>query len=76
MCPLYPNRPNPQDSRDVLALIRELYSRRPETRYLEAYELQSLLWSLGYCDDLIPEHEIAAAIEVARMDSDPEEGAA
>ena len=67
---ILPNQPN------VLALVRDLYSRRPETRYLEAYELQSLLWSLSYCDDLIPEHEIAASIEVARTDSDPDEGAA
>jgi hypothetical protein len=61
---------------DVLALVRELYSRRPETRGLEPYELQSLLWSLNYCEDLIPEAEIAAAAEVARTDFDPDEGAA
>jgi hypothetical protein len=33
---------NPRNSRDVLSLVRDLYSRRPETRYLEPYELQSL----------------------------------
>jgi len=60
----------------VLALIRELYSRRPEARDLEPYELQSLLWSLNYTDELLDEGEIAAAIEVARTDSDPDEGAA
>ena len=59
----------------MLGLVRELYSRRPETRFLEPYELQSLLWSLGYCEDLIPEGELAAAIEVARTDFDPDEGA-
>jgi hypothetical protein len=56
--------------------VRELYSRRPEARYLEPYELQSLLWFLGYADELIPEAEIAAAIEVARTDLDPEGAAA
>ena len=73
---LYPNRPNPHDSRDVLSMVRELYSRRPEARGLEPYELQSLLWSLNYTDELLDEGEIAAAIEVARTDSDPDEGAA
>ena len=64
------------DSPDVLALVRELYSYRPEARCLEPYELQSLLWSLGYCEELIPECELAAAIQVARTDHDPDEGAA
>ena len=59
---------------DVLSLVRELYSRRPETRFLEPYEIQSLLWSLGYSEDLIPEGEIAAAVKVARADLDPDEG--
>jgi hypothetical protein len=44
---------------DVLPGIRQLFSRLPETRSLEPYELQSLLWSLGYTEDLAPE----AAIE-------------
>jgi hypothetical protein len=64
------------DKPDVLGLVRELYSRRPETRNLELYELQSLLWSLNYTDELIPEGEIAAAIEVARTDFDSDAGAA
>ena len=67
---------SPRGSRDVLSMVRELYSRRPEARYLEPYELQSLLWSLGYTDELIDEAEIAAAIEVARTDFDPDEEAA
>jgi hypothetical protein len=53
---------------DVFALVWELHSRLPETRSREPYELLSLLWSLGYCEDLIPECEIAAAIEAARLD--------
>jgi hypothetical protein len=61
---------------DVLGLVRELYSRRPEARCLEPYELQSLLYSLNYTDELLDEGEIAAAIEVARTDFDPDQGAA
>jgi len=60
----------------VLPVLGELHSRLPETRYHDAYELLSLLRSLGYYEDLIPEAEIAAAVEVARSDFDPDEGAA
>ncbi len=59
-----------QDRPDVLALVRELHSRQPDARCLEPYELQSLLWSLGYCDDLIPEGEIAAALEALRVEGE------
>ena len=55
---------------DVLGLVREIYSRRPETRFLEPYELQSLLWSLGFCDDLIPEGAITAALEALRVEGE------
>jgi hypothetical protein len=65
-----------QSHPDVLSLVRELYSRRPEARDLEPYELQSLLWSLNYTDELLNEAAIAAAIEVARTDYDPDQGAA
>ena len=57
---------------NLLALVRELYSRRPETRFREPWELQHLLFSLGYSDGLILEAEIAATVEVARGDFDPE----
>jgi hypothetical protein len=60
---------------DLLASIRELYSRLPEVRDLEAWELQHVLWSLGYTYGLAAEDEIAAAIEVARTDHDPDEAA-
>ncbi len=76
MAPVYDTSPNPRDTENVLAMLRELYSRRPEARDLEPYELQSLLWSLNYTDKLLDEAEIAAAIEVARTDSDPDRGAA
>jgi len=61
---------------DLLASVRELYSRRPETRLLEPWEVQHVLYSLGYCDGLAPEAEIVAAVEVARTDWMPAEGAA
>ena len=61
---------------DLLASVRELYSRRPETRFLEPWEMQHALYSLGYCDGLAPEAEIAAAVEVARGDYEPEGAAA
>jgi hypothetical protein len=61
---------------DLLPKLRELYSRLPETRFREAWELQHHLFSLGYSDGLVPEAEIAAAIDVARTDWMPDEGAA
>jgi hypothetical protein len=60
----------------LLAAVRELYSRLPETRCLEPWELQHVLYSLNFTDDLADEGEIAAAIQVARTDWTPDEGAA
>jgi hypothetical protein len=48
--------------------IRDLYSRHPEYVYHEPWELQHVLFSLGYVDDLAEEAEIAAALNVARSD--------
>ncbi len=56
------------DSIDLLPAVRDVYSRRPETRDLMAWELQHVLFSLGYTDDLANEAEIQAAIEVAIRD--------
>jgi hypothetical protein len=61
---------------DLLPKVRELYSRLPEARYREAWELQHLLFSLGYCDGLAPEAGLVAAMDVARRDYDPEGAAA
>jgi hypothetical protein len=44
--------------------VRDLYSKHPEMRTLEPWELQSALFVLGYTD----EGEIAAAADVARQD--------
>jgi hypothetical protein len=52
----------------LLPAIRDLYSRLPETYHHEPWELQHVLFSLGYTDDLADEAEIAAAVEVARGD--------
>jgi hypothetical protein len=51
---------------NILPLLRDLYSRHPEVRYVEAWELQSALFVLGYDGELENESEIAAAAEVAR----------
>jgi hypothetical protein len=61
---------------NLLASARELYSRLPETRCLEPWELQHVLFSLGYTNGLVGEVELAAAIEVARTDWVPDEEAA
>jgi hypothetical protein len=63
-------------SSEIVPLLRELYSRHPEYRYHEEWELVHVLFSLGYTDELLDEDHIAAAIEVARTDFDPDEGAA
>lgn len=65
-----------QSNRNLLVDVRDLYSRLPETRTLEPYELRGTLWLLGYTDELAPEVEIAAAVEVTRGDFDPKEDAA
>jgi hypothetical protein len=52
---------------ELLPLIRELFSR-PEYRHHAAWELQHVLFSLGYVEDLAGATEIAAAVEVARTD--------
>jgi hypothetical protein len=61
------------DELSLLTSVRELYSRIPEGRTLEPYELQGTLWLLHYTNGLAPEAEIAAAViaaavEVARGD--------
>src|ERR687898_2068121 len=60
------------DDSNVFAAVRELYSRLPEARTLGPYELQGTLWLLHYTNELAPEAEIAAGVEVARGDYDPE----
>jgi hypothetical protein len=56
------------NSTQLLPAIRDLYSRHPEYFHHDPWELQHVLFSLGYVEDLVPEGEIAAAVEVARSD--------
>ena len=52
----------------LLPVIRDLYSRHPEYWHHEPWELQHVLFSLGYVDNLADEGEVAAAVEVAKGD--------
>jgi hypothetical protein len=52
----------------LLPLVRDLLSKHPEMLTLEPWEMQSALFVLGYTDDLEDEAEVAAAVEVARLD--------
>jgi hypothetical protein len=52
----------------LLPALRDLYSRLPEMYHRQPWELQHVLFSLGYTDDLADEAQIAAAVEVARDD--------
>ena len=57
-----------EGSAELLLAIRNLYSRCPEYFHREPWELQHVLFSLGYVDGLVDETEIAAAVEAARGD--------
>jgi hypothetical protein len=52
----------------LLPALRDLFSKDPEYRRLRPWELQTLLWTLHYTDELEDEAEIAAAAEVAHQD--------
>jgi hypothetical protein len=52
----------------ILPLLRDLYSRHPEYRCLEPWELAQVLWSLHYTEDLADDGEIESASDVARQD--------
>jgi len=43
----------------LLPSLRDLYSGLPETYHLQPWELQHVLFSLGYVEDLADEAEIA-----------------
>jgi hypothetical protein len=73
---LYPTNPNPRTSENLLPMLREMFSRFPEYRHHQGWELQWLLFALGYTEELEDEHEIASAATIARRDFDPDEGAA
>jgi len=52
----------------LLPLLRDLFSRHPEMRELEAHHLAWILFALNYTSELEDDAEIAAAAEVARTD--------
>ncbi|MDP9488194.1 MAG: hypothetical protein M3Q49_20810 [Actinomycetota bacterium] len=54
--------PEETPAEEIAPMLRDLYRRRPEARHLAAWELQTLLWCLGYADELLDEGEIAAAV--------------
>jgi hypothetical protein len=56
------------NSTQLLPIIRQLFSERPEYFHHEPWELAHVLYSLNYVDDLADEAEIGAAVEVARGD--------
>jgi hypothetical protein len=56
------------NSVQLLPIIREFYSRRPEYFHHEPWELVHVLYSLNYTDDLADEAAIATAAELARQD--------
>jgi hypothetical protein len=49
----------------LVAALRDLYGRRPETRHLQAWELQWMMYALNYTDELEDEDAIADAVAVA-----------
>lgn len=50
---------------ELVAALRDLYRRRPETRHLQAWELPWMLYALNYTDELEEEDAIADAVAVA-----------
>ena len=63
------------NSAQLLPALRNLYSRLPEMYFREPWELQHVLFLLGYTDDLADEAQIAWSVEVARSGS-PQSSAA
>jgi hypothetical protein len=59
----------PSEYQDLLPAVRDLYSRHPEYRCLQPWELAQVLWSLNYTEDLEEEGDLAAAADVARQDA-------
>jgi hypothetical protein len=49
---------------ELVAALRDLYRRRPETRHLQAWELPWMLYALNYSDELEDEGAIAHAVAV------------
>jgi len=54
----------------LITVLRALYRGRPEMISLEAWELQSCIWLMGYTDDLEDEDALVVAAIVARAMTD------
>jgi hypothetical protein len=52
----------------MVPALRDLYSKQPEYWHHEPWELQHVLFSVGYSDDLADEAAIDAATWVAQED--------
>jgi hypothetical protein len=50
---------------ELVAALRDIYRRRPETRHLLAWELTWMLYALNCSDELEDEDAIADAVAVA-----------
>ena len=58
------------DEPNLLAAIRDLFSRFPEYRHRDSWELQWLLYALNYTNKLEDEGEITAAVEALRVEGE------
>jgi hypothetical protein len=56
------------NSAQLLSAIHDLFSRLPETYYLQLWKLQWMLYAFNHTDELEDEAVIAAAVEVGRTD--------
>jgi hypothetical protein len=56
------------NAHQLLPAARDIYSRHPEFRYLLAWEMQTVLRSLTYTDELEDEAAIQGAMDIARPD--------
>jgi hypothetical protein len=59
----------PKSATELLPIVRQLFSERPEYADHEAWELVHVLFSLGYVDELLDEGELGAAIQVVHTDA-------
>jgi hypothetical protein len=58
---------SPKSAAQLVPIVRQLFSERPQYADHEAWELVHVLFSLGYVDDLLDE-ELDAALQVAQTD--------
>ena len=59
---------SPKRAAQLLPIVRQLFSERPEYADHEGWELVHVLYLLGFVDELLDEGELDAALQVARTD--------